>query len=213
MSRRRYAPAPTLLAPVQLGEAAMGVPKRRHARRVVRKTSRISWTTQTWNDERWLYAKHVHFDGGMEPQLYNCLYLIFTHTEIYIYIYSWIFQVCKIWAFSPKKPTKRRTFYISRRSSYIYICTCVCVCVSWVLPQHGFQLSRVQNYFRNPTPRLDMWLELCTIIASISSTATCYSQTIKLMKYQYLQLWRNTQLSSRIALPSLARLGKPLVMT
>ena len=29
---------------------------------------------------------------------------------IYIYIYIWIFQVCKICAFSPEKPTKRQMF-------------------------------------------------------------------------------------------------------
>ena len=32
--------------------------------------------------------------------------------------YTWIFQVCKICAFSPKKTTKRQTFYIPRRSRY-----------------------------------------------------------------------------------------------
>ena len=38
-------------------------------------------------------------------------------------IYTWIFQVCKMCAFSPKKTTKGRTFYIPRRSRYIYIYT------------------------------------------------------------------------------------------
>ena len=38
-------------------------------------------------------------------------------------IYTWIFQVCKICAFSPKRPTKRQKFYISGRSRYIYIYT------------------------------------------------------------------------------------------
>ena len=32
--------------------------------------------------------------------------------------YTWIFQVCKICAFSPKKSTKRQKFYISGRSRY-----------------------------------------------------------------------------------------------
>ena len=32
--------------------------------------------------------------------------------------YTWIFQVCKICAFSPKKTTKRQTSYIPRRSRY-----------------------------------------------------------------------------------------------
>ena len=32
--------------------------------------------------------------------------------------YTWIFQVCKMCAFSPKKPTKRQKFYISGRSRY-----------------------------------------------------------------------------------------------
>ena len=32
--------------------------------------------------------------------------------------YTWIFQVCKICAFSAKKPTKRQKFYISGRSRY-----------------------------------------------------------------------------------------------
>ena len=31
---------------------------------------------------------------------------------------TWIFQVCKICAFSPEKPTNRQTFYISGRSRY-----------------------------------------------------------------------------------------------
>ena len=31
---------------------------------------------------------------------------------------TWIFQVCKTCAFSPEKPTKRQTFYISGRSRY-----------------------------------------------------------------------------------------------
>ena len=31
---------------------------------------------------------------------------------------TWIFQVCKTCAFSPKKPTKRQKIYISRRSRY-----------------------------------------------------------------------------------------------
>ena len=34
--------------------------------------------------------------------------------------YTWIFQVCKICAFSPKNPSKRQKFYISRRSRYVY---------------------------------------------------------------------------------------------
>ena len=33
--------------------------------------------------------------------------------------YTWIFQLCKICAFSPQKPTKRQTFYIFGRSRYI----------------------------------------------------------------------------------------------
>ncbi len=33
--------------------------------------------------------------------------------------HTWIFQVCKICAFSPKKPTKRQKFYISGRSRYL----------------------------------------------------------------------------------------------
>ena len=33
-------------------------------------------------------------------------------------IYTWIFQVCKNGAFSPRKTTKRQTFYISGRSRY-----------------------------------------------------------------------------------------------
>ena len=36
------------------------------------------------------------------------------------YIHTWIFHVCKICAFSPEKPTKRQTCYISGRSRYIY---------------------------------------------------------------------------------------------
>ncbi len=34
--------------------------------------------------------------------------------------HTWIFQICKICAFSPEKPTKRQKFYISGRSRYIY---------------------------------------------------------------------------------------------
>ena len=36
-------------------------------------------------------------------------------------MYNWIFQVCKIFAFSPKKPTKKQKFYIYGRSRYICI--------------------------------------------------------------------------------------------
>ena len=38
---------------------------------------------------------------------------------VYIYAYAWIFQVCKICAFSPEKPTKRQNIYISGRSRYM----------------------------------------------------------------------------------------------
>ena len=41
------------------------------------------------------------------------------HNESYNDIwYTWIFQVCKICAFSPKKPTKKQKFYIYGRSRY-----------------------------------------------------------------------------------------------
>ena len=33
--------------------------------------------------------------------------------------YTWIFQVCKITAFSPEKPTKRQKFYIFGRPRYV----------------------------------------------------------------------------------------------
>ncbi len=36
---------------------------------------------------------------------------------------TWIFQVCQICAFSPKKPTKRQKFYISGRYRYVLIFT------------------------------------------------------------------------------------------
>ena len=35
--------------------------------------------------------------------------------------HTWIFQICKISAFSPQKHTKRQKFYILGRSRYIYI--------------------------------------------------------------------------------------------
>ena len=47
------------------------------------------------------------------------------HGWNYIYIDTWIFQVCKTCAFLPNKPTKRQIFCIFGRSRYryIYICT------------------------------------------------------------------------------------------
>ena len=47
--------------------------------------------------------------------------MFFSNYKIYkcnLSPYTWIFQVCKICAFSPKKPTKRQKFYIYGRSRY-----------------------------------------------------------------------------------------------
>ena len=44
---------------------------------------------------------------------------ISTNRFFFRIIYTWIFQVCKIYAFSAKKPAKRQKFHISRRSRYI----------------------------------------------------------------------------------------------
>ena len=43
---------------------------------------------------------------------------IFEGQPLSIFANTWIFQVCKIAAFSPKKPTKRQKFYISGRPRY-----------------------------------------------------------------------------------------------
>ena len=49
----------------------------------------------------------------------TCLWEILAKIDLQKnYLYTWIFQVCKICAFSPKKPTKRQKIYISRRSRY-----------------------------------------------------------------------------------------------
>ena len=47
-------------------------------------------------------------------------FLVFPGFLAVCILHTWIFQVCKIYAFSSKKPTKRQKFYISRRSRYMY---------------------------------------------------------------------------------------------
>ena len=76
----------------------------------------------------------VNHSGNLSIKL--DIYTNYTYT-VYVYLiwqycvktYTWIFQVCKICAFSPKKPTKKHKFYIYGRSRYIYIYTYMCVSI------------------------------------------------------------------------------------
>ena len=70
----------------------------------------------------------------------------FWGTPIFGNTHTWIFQVCKICAFSPEKPTKRQKFYISGRSSNSYFL----LFFFSVLVLAGYCSSMGFFVFRNP---------------------------------------------------------------
>ena len=101
------------------------------------------WPTSWWFTG--LYKSQVVQDFFHQQYIYlSCQIYIYIHTYVYIYglyilwifmifvkrsgqifhnmKFPYLFQACKICAFSPKRPTKRQKFYISRRSRF---------CVGW----------------------------------------------------------------------------------
>ena len=109
--------------------------RKRNCNIIVKRLGRF-WVSLTW----WNLKKTWGFMWGCRTRYH-----------------TWIFQVCKICAFSPQKPSKRQKFYISGRSSYCDVG--VSVHGGWKPPKssicsQGFQWFSPSilgyHYFRKP---------------------------------------------------------------
>ena len=80
----------------------------------------------------------------------------------------WIFQVSKVRAFSPEKPTKRQKFYISGRSRHIYIYVYIYMSIQYTVIEslisigdiryryHSAHLPTEQNWLSRNDSRMDV---------------------------------------------------------